>query len=249
MESEKNNTNKLLQHGLDYVAKNNQDFVYMDEKTGKNILIPCESTKVILDAVGEYNDGQIRNTIKSSIPAEILSVVGKTSSDISQHIISMIKNPSVSVDDFIAFFNTNKINIRDWRNDTEQKYSILHFAARYDRPDLIALAISLNISVADQTFTGQVPMHYAMAYGACRQTLDLLYNAPLGIPTALGAKSIVNGSVPMTSEQHELFKNDPSWTPSGINIPEYFVKALISIFPSQEESKKRRYEREKKDDT
>lgn len=215
MAEDSDNSFSSFEKAQTYACENDID-VFVD---GHLVMSP--STEAVFNAVKKYNEEKMRNIIDAKFGPNYLATLGEECTDLCDNVIDSLKNLESTVADFKKIFEG--INIAKWINSPSQKYTLLHFACRYNRADIVKLALDKGCSVEDKSFTGHYPAYYAINYNASREILDMLYKAPGG-----GDLIMRNELGP---ERFRSFKFNPIWTPNSPLVPEeflYTIKSLVS---------------------
>ena len=168
-----------------------------EDADGNLVIVPCESTVAIIAALDEFNRTETVNALRELIPKETRRImmkdvdVDEDRTDFAGSVVDAIKEDA-EPEAIEALFTRSSQTIGTWRNDPEQRYTFLHFAARYDRPRLVYLALRHGCSLSDRTFMGSNAIHYASMNGACDETMLRLSRAPDWIDACNAVDTIGN---------------------------------------------------------
>jgi len=145
-----------LAEARSYVHKNDMDFAFAD-LLGNTVIYPCATTRAILDAI---NSVKIQHALKASgvDPA----ILARKCSEEDAAIVGCIKGGG-HVDTLVECFKFYGIHPASWINNDEQRYTVLHYAARYNRLDIIKLCVeTFHCDVNALTHTNNNALHYAV---------------------------------------------------------------------------------------
>ena len=152
-----------LAHARRYTQENNRDFVFSDLLYNP-VLYPCESTQSITSVIQEYNRTRQEDAIatvfkKVGLDAKVLA---KKPSEVNHAVVTCIKS-GASIDTLLECFEFYGIDPATWISDPEQSYTVLHYAARYNRLDVAQMCVEVwGCSVNATTVTNNNPLHYAI---------------------------------------------------------------------------------------
>lgn len=182
-------------------------------------VVPCPSTLGILEAFQAQREKDIRERVANSYVAGKLATIGKPVSDFCVAIVTAVKDREKSAAEVASAFGD--VSIGTWINDPEQKYGLLHFAARYDRADVAEMAVREGCSLSALTCTDRTPADYAVECGASRATLDALAATPEGATALTDA---------LGPEKFFAFSRDSRWKPPDAPVlPAAFVSVVKSM--------------------
>lgn len=202
-----------LEKAAKYAKENDIDVVYNGE------LVAGPTTQGFFKAVDNYNDRIMQKGIQENVSTEELKIMGTPSDEFCSQVIGMLKDPKCTADDVEKLFEGK--NVEDWTNSPEQRYSLLHFACRYNRADCVKFALAKGCSVFSMTWKGNSPATYAINYNASREVLDMLYEV------SENSKDLME--IEMGPEDFKKFTFSPTWTPTRDEVPGNFFTKLMHM--------------------
>ncbi len=150
----------------------NEDYVDT-EADGTPVLIVGKQTQAILDAVNDYNKRQATIAIDQVFDQHrgLKTLLAKQQSDFASSVCEIIKNGG-TVEELDALLVSNNTTASQFVNDEEQRYTLLHFASRYNRLDVMQYAFDKKCDINALTGVGSNPLHYA--YEASQEVIKFL---------------------------------------------------------------------------
>ena len=152
-----------LAQARDYVHKHDRDFAFQD-LLGDYVMYPCSSTRGFYRAIEDHNEGVQKKAIHQTMQQTGVNprVLAKRASEASQAVVACIKG-GADLNTLQECFRFYGIDPATWINDHEQRYTVLHFAARYDRLDVAQACVEMwRCNVNALTHTRANALHYAV---------------------------------------------------------------------------------------